>query len=993
MARSPATTTAPTTIRRRRARVVPSSFTLAIWRLRQIWKLLLVVGLGNIAAVLLVCIVPLFTQIALNAGVRGAISGSSNNSQIIINAFATAPTQSGISDIQQRLDGILTSDMGSDLAAGAPQFSLSLPDVMLNSDNSSGNSSGPSGQMQLYGADLTQAANQYTIVTGRLPAPSRSGIEIALTQADAATLNTHVGGILHAQVPGQQVTPLDLRVVGIVTPRSGQSVDPQFHQGEIGFGPGGPIGGPNFYTGLTSYQAILTWLANHGTNVQNGPPPTMIWIYQIDTSHLTANSLNDVLDRLGKVQTDVSGQLNGVDGLQGIYLISGALQALSNLRIQILLLQIPLLLLLLQVMALVLLFIRMMAELLVDRQAEAIATLRSRGATRRQIFNAFTLHNIGLALIALVVGPLAAIPIVRALSLQSLPAASQSALDAISGNPLAVAYGVRWYALVAVVVASAAMIFSTNRAASNNILTLRRENARTTTKPFWQRLNLDLIFGAISLIGYTAYVLAVRQVDPRVQLILSPVSLIASLLMLIAAALLFLRLLPLLLGVGSRLATRGRGASSMLALTQMARAPKQPIRMTLLLALSTAFTVFTLVYSASQAQRIVDVAAYQTGADFSGTLPVAAAAKYTHADLTAKYRQIPGVTSASVGYSASLNPNNVSAGIPVQLYTVDTNTYAQSTRWTDQDSAQPVSNLMAQLSAARASAIANDSVPAILDDATWQAFHLTPGGRFTLQPPGYSNTSMSFVAVGHVPHIPTIYDSYQGGGFSGSGGLLADYQSYATVYQHDLSVGAAKATITPNIAWLATRDDAASLTSVRHALGNGVLALSALQDYRKVIDDLRNNPLQIDIASTLLIGAATALTLALIGIWVGSWLNARSRLVNFAVLRALGTTPRQIRSMLVWEQVIVYVAGALLGAALGAVLSLTALPMLIFAELATSGNFNNVPNIPAVRAVVPVNTLALGFGALVVICVLALILTMGALARLSLGQTLRLNED
>ena len=129
-------------------------------------------------------------------------------------------------------------------------------------------------------------------------------------------------------------------------------------------------------------------------------------------------------------------------------------------------------------------------------------------------------------------------------------------------------------------------------------------------------------------------------------------------------------------------------------------------------------------------------------------------------------------------------------------------------------------------------------------------------------------------------------------------------------------------------------------------LSSGDLALGSLQDFRQNIDNQRNNPLQIDIANTLLIGAATALLLALIGIWAGSWLNARGRLVNFAVLRALGSTPRQIRSMLVWEQVIVYLTGGALGLALGAVLSLTALPLLIFVELATQGNFLIVPNVP-----------------------------------------------
>ncbi|HXR66657.1 MAG TPA: FtsX-like permease family protein [Ktedonobacteraceae bacterium] len=63
----------------------------------------------------------------------------------------------------------------------------------------------------------------------------------------------------------------------------------------------------------------------------------------------------------------------------------------------------------------------------------------------------------------------------------------------------------------------------------------------------------------------------------------------------------------------------------------------------------------------------------------------------------------------------------------------------------------------------------------------------------------------------------------------------------------------------------------------------------------------------------MLLGTATALLLALLGNLVASWLNARSRLVNFAALRALGTTPRQIASTLAWEQVVVYSAAMLLG--------------------------------------------------------------------------------
>jgi ABC-type lipoprotein release transport system permease subunit len=990
MARSPSTVTPSAATRRRRRALIPPSVTLAAWRLRQMWGLLLIAALGNIAAVLLVCIVPLFTQVSLAAGLRQVLTGQ-GGAQIVVNGFGAAPNRQNAMTIQSTLDQIIASDVGP-YTHGAAQLSLGMllqlpPQQTAGGSNTSGSQGG---QVQIQGADPGAMTSAYKVVEGRLPGTASGTLEIALSQDDARLLGADVGTILHTALPAQQPLQVDLRVVGIVTPSPADILQAQQQFGGGGFGVSySSSGGPNLITPLASNDAIFSTFGNVQWNPQSGPPPNWTWAYPLDITKVNAGTLNDLLGRLSRAQNDVPSQLGNSNGMQGIYLQSGAYQALVSFRTQILVLQIPLLLLLLQVLALVLLFVRMIADMLVERQADAIATVRSRGATRRQVLNAFTVHNLGLALLALVVGPLVAIPLVRYLSQSALPAASQNAANVISGNPLAVAWGLRWYILAAVVVSGFAMIFSTNRAATQNVLTLRRESARTTTKPFWQRWNLDLIFGAISILAYGGYTLAVRQVEPRIQLILSPLSVIAALIMLVAAALLFLRLLPILLGIASRFSTRGRGAASMLALTQMARAPKQPIRMTLLLALSTGFTMFTLIYGASQAQRIVDVAGFQASADFTGTLSTSASSTATLASLTAPYRQINGVTSATLGYKVNLQPNNSPSSVPMTIFAVDADTYAQSAYWTTQDSTQPLSGLMSHLTSARANAANDDRVPAIVDDATWQTLSLSPGALFTLQPPGYQNGPMKFVAVARVAHIPTVYDSAQGGGLSGAGGVLVDYQSYAAVYKQDVGTAAPA----PNTAWLATRDDADSLASVRKALGSGSLALGSLADRRQLIENARNNPLQIDISNTLLIGAATALILALIGIWVGWWLNARGRVVNFAVLRALGSTPRQIRGMLAWEQIIVYLSGLVLGLVLGWVLSLTALPLLIFVELATGGNFNNVPNVPPARVIVPTSTLALALGVLVAICVLALILTMGALARLSLGQTLRLNED
>ena len=73
-----------TTISRSRGArpLVSPTVTLALWRLRQTWKLLLVTGLGIVAAVMFVCAVPLYTDVAMTAGLRGALTSSTQSAEI-----------------------------------------------------------------------------------------------------------------------------------------------------------------------------------------------------------------------------------------------------------------------------------------------------------------------------------------------------------------------------------------------------------------------------------------------------------------------------------------------------------------------------------------------------------------------------------------------------------------------------------------------------------------------------------------------------------------------------------------------------------------------------------------------------------------------------------------------------------------------------------------------------------------------------------------------
>jgi hypothetical protein len=280
----------------------------------------------------------------------------------------------------------------------------------------------------------------------------------------------------------------------------------------------------------------------------------------------------------------------------------------------------------------------------------------------------------------------------------------------------------------------------------------------------------------------------------------------------------------------------------------------------------------------------------------------------------------------------------------------------------------------------------------VIDQAFADAMQIGAGDHFSAQPTGYASSGeqMHFVVLAVVTNIPTLYDDPQIEN-GGAGGLLVDYQTFADVYHQDTR----DTSPTPGTIWLRTLDDGSSLASVRSALGSGKLAVDQLQDRRQLISKTQSNPLVVDLFGTLDIGAATALVLALLGVLIASWLSARTRLTSFALLRAIGTEPRQLTSVLLFEQGIVYSLSIALGVVIGVVLSILVLPVLVIANgIADPSTFDpSKLNVPPVHAVYPLPLLGLALGILIAICLLSIVLMTSVVARASIGQTLRLNED
>lgn len=225
---------------RRKPRFSPG-VTLAYWRLRQTWRLLLVTGIGIVAAVTFVCTVPFYSDVTTSIGLRNVLTSSAQNSAITVQSVSERLDVAIINQATRRLQKIFQRDVGSYLSTS--QFSIETQPLALSGlpcPPGSNPSQVTCDQIQLISVPTDQAIHHLTLAEGRLPHSRNDGIEIALTEESAARLKVHLGSILTTtiafayqppsylnQLAQRVVCKIALHVVGIFLPLPAN--DPFWH--------------------------------------------------------------------------------------------------------------------------------------------------------------------------------------------------------------------------------------------------------------------------------------------------------------------------------------------------------------------------------------------------------------------------------------------------------------------------------------------------------------------------------------------------------------------------------------------------------------------------------------------------------------------------------------------------------------------------------------------------------------------------------------------
>jgi len=289
--------------------------TLAAWQLRRTWFLLLFITLGTIAAIVIVCAIPLLSNVMTTAGLRSTLKATPDSADIALNTSTNGISTPIVQNIHNQFDSLFHRYLGNTIRL--EQFAVTSEDFSFY----------PSQQhtvLTVYGTSIQQAAPHLGPIQGRLAhitSNPASEIELMMTPDTAHQLGVRIGSTLHfsmnyfVMAPGsgaqQSSAMITAHVVGLFTMTPTNAA--YWHGEDFA-----PIkfaveGSTTFhqYTLLVPDNALLAFFDHirstyHHTDAIHTFTPGgygLIWHYHLDPSQFASNKLDSLVDQFAGIQS------------------------------------------------------------------------------------------------------------------------------------------------------------------------------------------------------------------------------------------------------------------------------------------------------------------------------------------------------------------------------------------------------------------------------------------------------------------------------------------------------------------------------------------------------------------------------------------------------------------------------------------------------------------------------------------------------------------
>lgn len=581
------------------------------------------------------------------------------------------------------------------------------------------------------------------------------------------------------------------------------------------------------------------------------------------------------------------------------------------------------------ILSLILAFIGLVAGLFVGQQRGEIAILRSRGASALQVIEISLLQGILLGAVALVGGIGLGIWITHSIGkARSFLDFSAAGGLRVSLTPQILGYGLFGIAIILII----QVLLPTIGAAENTVVTYKQERARSFRIPWWQKYWLDVLllfptgYGLWQLTQQSKQVLSGSEttLDP----LQNPLLLLVPALGIFAVALFTLRLVPRFMEFISWILRPTKSVGLLMAARYLERTPAFYTAPLILLVLTLGLSAFTASLARTLDSQLDKQMHYQTGADmnlmeFGTTFSDDSDSPTFVFGPVEDHQTIPGVESATRVGRYKFSAFTLGGPIEGSFLGIDRLGFPATAYWQRDFASEQLGVLMNQL--------ASDPRGVLVPTDLLEKKKLKVGDKLTLGIiTGVAGESIPFETkiVGAFDLFPTWYPE---NGTMIVGNLDEFYLQAGAEYPHEV--------------WLGTTNRA-DPEAITYAVRGYSILLDQQADQSKLAPDGLNTivkewssadlniraeqarPERQGLFGLLSVGFIASALLTVLGFLLYALFSFRRRFIEMGMLRAIGLSIQQMKSLLAAELAFLVLLGIGAGTALGILASRLFIPFL-----------------------------------------------------------------
>ena len=421
--------------------------------------------------------------------------------------------------------------------------------------------------------------------------------------------------------------------------------------------------------------------------VTAGLPANYWWWTYTDKSELGELEVGQVLEMIDTLEQRLEESVNQAD------VISGLEPTMRVFRTRLLFARIPMFLIAALTMGVVAYYLFLVAGLLARTRQQDTLMLRSRGLSFLQVLRVHAGESIVLVAVASALAPFVALALVSQIG--RLPVYE----PATGGAPLSVE--ITWKAwawgLGAGVASLVVMLFPVLASARRGVAAELAQQARPGRPPLLQRYYLDFAILALAalILWEVGSDQTVVSTGPAGERLIDPVLLFSPVIYFVGAALIFLRLFPLLTRLTSWLASHAWSLPAVLGMWRLGRSPYWYSWPALLIVMSSGLAVIAGTVASTLERSSEERIDYEVAGDVH-IQQVATRGRFDTSTLN-MIKALDGVSNVSRGIRRNATHGTTSNGVRLKVLGVEPTVFPKIAEFRDDFSELPLEDLLGHL--------------------------------------------------------------------------------------------------------------------------------------------------------------------------------------------------------------------------------------------------------------------------------------------------------